>query len=671
MRLPDSERSRAVLIGTSTYAADSGFAPVPQVAENLARLARLLRERTGLTHIEVLSDPRSSEDFARVLEPAVEAAEDLLLFYYAGHGVTIGHDSTELALTHSASSQRRPGYSTLPYSVIRDDMRTSRAAVKIVILDCCHSGKAFGGPALAGEDDNEALRELAEIEGAYVLTAASKFAAVQGPDGCTAFTGTLLRLLHTGDPDTGEYLTFARLFPLLDSALRRNGFPRPRATGRNTAAELALTRNAAWQPAPTPPQPSQPAPTPPRPAQPESTASPSLEPEPAASQPIRPHTATWQSDRPPTVQPFTARPQPAQSPTEQPQPTPPQQRLPSPSLAEREAAAIPVVSLRSHWIRTISMPDPVLALAFSPDGKRLAVSCRGTAAYLVDVSTHQRLRVQHGHRLAYRTNLILDRYSDVDSQFSGWDIDFAPDGSRFATAIGHGPAVVWDAETGAEITRPFHRGAVRGLRFSPDGRRLATLDRGDVLLHEGEPRELVSGDAVLRMAFSPDGTALATTHHLESEIRIWNVADGSQTATILAQTPYWVAWHPRGDRLATIAMGGRIELWDVRNPSLPARRVFFHTDPLVDMNSMTKTARARAHIETVTFSPDGRLLATTARDKTARIWDVDTGACLSLIPHDGIVTCAAFSPDGRLIAIGSRDKSIELVELGASRPGSE
>ncbi|MGW4354945.1 caspase, EACC1-associated type [Nocardia sp. NPDC004582] len=248
MTLPDSERSRAILIGVSTYQSGSGFEPLPQVATNLRELATALRELTGLRHISVIADPTRPVDIGEPLKAAIDTAQDLLLVYYSGHGVIV---DDQLALTHAESHTGNLEFTTLAYDTIHRRLRTSHARVKLVILDCCNSGKAFGSGVLAATDPNTLLADLAylpEISGSCVLTstgtsAKSRFALANGPRGCTAFTGALLDLLHTDDADDGEYRTLATLFPRLDTALQRLGAPSPRLSNRDTAAAIALVRN--------------------------------------------------------------------------------------------------------------------------------------------------------------------------------------------------------------------------------------------------------------------------------------------------------------------------------------------------------------------------------------------------------------------------------------------
>ncbi len=67
-------------------------------------------------------------------------------------------------------------------------------------------------------------------------------------------------------------------------------------------------------------------------------------------------------------------------------------------------------------------------------------------------------------------------------------------------------------------------------------------------------------------------------------------------------------------------------------------------------------------IRDLAFSPDGRLLASGANDKTVRLWNLETGEARVLVEHTDLVTSVAFSPSGDSLASGSADKTVRLWE---------
>jgi Caspase domain len=134
--LPDRPRSRAILIGTSTYQ-DQRLTELPSVADNLADLyATLTAPDNGAfspEHCTLIENPTDDRRVLRKLADVAAEAADVLLVYYAGHGV-IGSRQHELYFGLATTDLDRPQYSALSWAWMRDELLESRATTKGIDL---------------------------------------------------------------------------------------------------------------------------------------------------------------------------------------------------------------------------------------------------------------------------------------------------------------------------------------------------------------------------------------------------------------------------------------------------------------------------------------------------------------------------------------------------------
>ncbi|WP_279472862.1 WD40 repeat domain-containing serine/threonine protein kinase [Actinomadura darangshiensis] len=275
-------------------------------------------------------------------------------------------------------------------------------------------------------------------------------------------------------------------------------------------------------------------------------------------------------------------------------------------------------NMRTH--RQIGAPltsnrDPLFngfgPVAFSPNGPVLAVGDDDGTVRLWNVET----RRQIGEPL---------NEGDIGPVKS---MAFSPDGRTLAITRGRrgGAVRLWDVPTRRPIGAPLIRDGtdlVNSVAFSPDSSILVTGGGDKVQLWNVKTRRKAGAPLkavdVASVAFSPDGSTLATGGYSEGTVRLWNVETRRQIGTPLTGHTgpiRSVDFSPDGRTLATGSEDDTARLWDVET----RRQIGTPLTPNI------------GNISSVVFGPDGRTLATVSddlstdsADGTTWLWDVAT-----------------------------------------------
>ncbi|HEY4313653.1 MAG TPA: WD40 repeat domain-containing protein [Pirellulales bacterium] len=371
---------------------------------------------------------------------------------------------------------------------------------------------------------------------------------------------------------------------------------------------------------------------------------------------------------------------------------------------ERDSSArlYDVESGRCSWSHIVKLDNPnenyTSAVAFSPDGKIAAVCATDELIHLLDASTGEEVGVLKGHAwypwtLSFTADSKMLYSSGWDPAIRRWDVaarlqlppptgvrgtevvTISPDGKMLAYEETGGIVHLVRAEDGSEFRTLADDGCrFSQLRFSHDSRLLAAGGSigGDVRVvifeaatgavkHRfswpkgGDPHSTIES-----LEFTPNGDRLAAAVFRQSAAYVWDLKTGEQFAKLAHNDVYGLSFSSEGKTLATAGWDRIVRLWEMET-GVELRRLA--------VEDRDGNQKRDVRMYAVCYSPAGDVLATAHMDHSVRLWSVkDLSLRGTLNVGDGFTFGAmSFSPDGLWLVTGGRSGKVTLWDVLEAR----
>jgi WD40 repeat protein len=248
-----------------------------------------------------------------------------------------------------------------------------------------------------------------------------------------------------------------------------------------------------------------------------------------------------------------------------------------------------------------------------------------------------------------------------DGKYGVYAIALSPDRKKVVSGYEDGAVELWDIGTCKVIARwTGHAGKVSSVCWNQDGRRMVSgSDDGTARVWEGGktilgPIEtgLTNVKAVIYLA---DMATIATggfNIQTKEFIKIWDADTGKHITNLIGHTStaYCLTQTVDGKTLISGSFDGSVRTWNTATWTQIA--VF--------------TEYTGGSVYGVAVSPDDRILASALSDGTVRLWNLENGQPISSpLEHSDAVACVSFSADGKLLATACKDKNPYTWDVSA------
>jgi WD40 repeat protein len=319
--------------------------------------------------------------------------------------------------------------------------------------------------------------------------------------------------------------------------------------------------------------------------------------------------------------------------------------------------------LKTAQAATKATEKPIVAVAFSTDNSRVAVSSADGIIQIWDAALGQPIDVistagspikslsfVDGNRLVSITedknvivwdanpawNLVASLGADAKDPlntsmspfvFRVLSLAFSPDGKQLATGGGDpsrsGELIIWDVEkkTVVKSIEDAHSDTIFGLEFSRDGKQIVSgaADKF-VKIHEvatGKHIKSFEGHThhVLDVSWKADGSSLASAG-ADNAIKVWNVETGEQKRTITNYSKQVTSIRFMGVSDNVVSCGGD-------------KTVRFHT--VTNGSNFRSFSGGTDYMYAAEASRDQKIVVAAGEDGTLRIWNGTNGSVLRTI----------------------------------------